>query len=145
MSATPLLFMNSLCQMLDTACASRVLLKNGPICMTKAHGFSVAGREGCWVWRGKKAGDRRGLLDGCIGIVGSFQSRRSETLLDMINTDSEVLDEEPGLDLSLTVSHIWVLFPYFSKKKLYAVLESRRDSTTDESNDEWGQNTFQNV
>lgn len=46
MSPTLLLSMNSLCQMLDTACVSRVLLKNDLICMTKADGFRVVTREG---------------------------------------------------------------------------------------------------
>lgn len=36
----------SLCQMLDTACVSGVLLKNDRICMTKADGFRVRSREG---------------------------------------------------------------------------------------------------
>lgn len=43
MSAAPL---HSLCQTLDTACVSRVLLKNYCICMTKADGFRVLKREG---------------------------------------------------------------------------------------------------
>ena len=46
MSATLLLLMNSLCQMLDTACVSWVLLKNNFICMTKADGFRVLRMEG---------------------------------------------------------------------------------------------------
>lgn len=46
MSATLLLLINSLCQMLDTACVSRVLLKNDCICTTKADGFRVLRRKG---------------------------------------------------------------------------------------------------
>lgn len=45
MSATLLLLMNSLCQMLDTACVSGVLLKNDCICMTKASEYE-GGRGG---------------------------------------------------------------------------------------------------
>lgn len=37
--------MNSLCQMLDIACVSKVLLTNGSICMTKGDSFRVLRRE----------------------------------------------------------------------------------------------------
>lgn len=48
MSTALLVGMNSLCQMLDTACVRRALLKNYHIYMTKADGFRVLkrGREG---------------------------------------------------------------------------------------------------
>lgn len=62
MSAALLLLMNSLCQMLDTACVSRVLLKNDCICMTKADGFRVLRREG--------------------GVGGLKGGRRQETVWD---------------------------------------------------------------
>lgn len=60
MSAALLLLMNYLCQMLDTACVSRVLLKNDCICMTKADGFRVLRREGARVgWGGSEGGRRQ--------------------------------------------------------------------------------------
>lgn len=50
---------------------------------------------------GPKGGKRqKGDLNRSIGItVFFFPVWRSETLLDMVNTDTEKLDEESGLDL----------------------------------------------
>lgn len=111
MSAALLLLMNSLCQMLDTACVSRVLFFKNGICMTKADGFRVLRREG-WVGGGLKgsrrqeAGDRLRLLDRRTGIAGSLPVRTPDTLLDMLDIEAEILDEESAPDLGLNVPHM---------------------------------------
>lgn len=69
----------------------------------------------------QKGGKRQtGNLSKCIGIADFFPVRRSETLLDMVNTDTEKLDEETGLDW------IWVpcvghLHPENSKRRCVVV------------------------
>lgn len=107
MSAALLLLMNYLCQMLDTACVSRVLLKNDCICMTKADGFRVLRREG---GGGRVGGggarDRLGLLDRHTGIVGSLPVRRADTLQDMLDIDADTLDEESEPDLGFIIPHM---------------------------------------
>lgn len=90
-----LLFMNSLCQMLDTSCASGVLLKK----RLHLHDKSYERREVGLLGLEQKGGKREiGNLSRCIGITYFFPVRRSETLLDMVNTDTEKLAEETGLD-----------------------------------------------
>lgn len=99
MSAAPLLLMNSLCQMLDTAYASRVLLKNGRIYMTKADGFRVLRREGGREGWGGGGSEGRQETDwdswtDALGSLALSQSGDEKTLLDMLDTES-------GADLGL--------------------------------------------
>lgn len=69
MSAAALLLMNSQSQMLDTACANRLLLKDDSICMTKADGFRVLKRKG-WGIRGRLETVCH-FWTGALGIAGS--------------------------------------------------------------------------
>lgn len=80
MSATLLLLMNSLWQMLDTAYVNRLLLKNGSICMTKPNGFRVVGRKEREEFESvaKRRQERLGLLDRRTGIASSLPVRRPD-------------------------------------------------------------------
>lgn len=105
--------MNFPCQVLDTACASRVLLKNVPICMTKADGFRVAGREAereSVVSGGKRnqETDEKCWRD----ALGSLVLSRLEDQRHCSSTLTP--DGEPRLDLSLAVPYLWCFFPDYS-------------------------------
>lgn len=97
MSASMLLLMNSMCQMLDTACVSKVLLKNDHICMTKADGFRELKSEG-----GGLQGGRRRTETLWIDALGSLPVGRAGTPLDMLDVEGEAQDEEYRLDLITT-------------------------------------------
>lgn len=106
MSATLLLLMNSLCQTLDTACVSRVLLKNDFICMTKADGFRVLRREGGR--GGGSEGRQETDWDSWTDALGSLALSQSgdQKLLDMLDIEAKALDEESGQDLGLIIPHM---------------------------------------